>query len=118
MPLSSLRENAGSTERTDGLYPRFDSDVMAATITEVATPRWSEWERVTAPTLVLYAENGIFSEQQKKDFVARGGNATRIDLAGASQDAHLDAFNDWVAALTSFLKVHSGESQHDKRDTP
>lgn len=92
-------------EHADGLYPRFDPDVMVATITEVATPRWNEWEQVAAPTLVLYAENGMFSEQQKKDFVARGGNATRIDLAGASHDAHLDAFDEWVAALTSFLEV-------------
>lgn len=103
-------------ERADGLHSRFDPDVMVATITELATPRWTEWEQVTAPTLVLYGENGMFSEQQKKDFVARGGNATRIDLAGASHDGHLDAFDDWVAALTSFLKDGSGELQPDMGD--
>lgn len=104
-------------ERADGLYPRFDPEVMVATITGVATPRWSEWEQVVAPTLLVYAENGMFSERQKKEFLARGDNATRIDIAGASHDAHLDAFDDWIASLTSFLEIRLGESQHDMGDT-
>ncbi|WP_298870745.1 alpha/beta hydrolase [uncultured Microbacterium sp.] len=91
--------------RADGLYPRFDPDVMVAVIAEVATARWSEWRQVTAPTLVVYAENGMFTERQKVDFVAGGGEVTRIDLAGASHDAHLDAFDAWMTALTSFLEA-------------
>lgn len=98
-------------QRADGLYPRFDADVMVAAVREVATPRWTDWEQVAAPTLVIYAENGMFTEQQKANFVARGGNATRTDLAGASHDAHLDAFDEWIAALTSFLNGSEGEPQ-------
>jgi pimeloyl-ACP methyl ester carboxylesterase len=98
-------------QRADGLYPRFDADVMVAAITEVATPRWTDWEQVAAPTLVIYAENGMFTEEQKAAYVARGGNATRTDLAGASHDAHLDAFDEWIAALTSFLDGGGGEPQ-------
>lgn len=105
-------------ERADGLYPRFDPDVMVATIAEVATPRWDEWEQVTAPTLVIYAENGMFIEQQKADFVAGGSNAVRTDLAGASHDAHLDAFDGWVAALTSFLEIRSDGPHPHPSDTP
>ncbi|WP_245979849.1 alpha/beta fold hydrolase [Gryllotalpicola protaetiae] len=90
-------------ERPDGLYPRFDADVMVATITAVAVPRWQEWQSVTAPTLVVYADGGMFTEEQKADFVARGVNVTRVDLDGASHDAHLDAFDQWMAALTEFL---------------
>ncbi|WP_307482230.1 alpha/beta fold hydrolase [Microbacterium trichothecenolyticum] len=91
-------------ERADGLHPRFDPDVMVATMGHVVTPRWDDWSQVAAPTLVVYADNGMFIEEQKAAFVAGNGNATRIDLAGASHDAHLDAFDAWVAALTSFLK--------------
>nr|WP_307890671.1 alpha/beta hydrolase [Acidipropionibacterium jensenii] len=105
-------------ECADGLYPRFDPDVMVAAITEVATPRWKDWEQVAVPTLVIYAENGMFTEQQKANFVARGGNVTRIDLAGASHDAHLDAFDEWMTALTSFLDVRSAEPQMHMGDTP
>lgn len=78
---------------------------MVATITDVAIPRWAEWERVTAPTLLVYAENGIFTEDQKSAFVARGTNVTRTDLAGASHDAHLDTFEQWTAALSAFINA-------------
>jgi hypothetical protein len=29
----------------------------------------------------------------------------RVDLAGGSHDAHLDAFEQWIEALTRFLDV-------------
>jgi pimeloyl-ACP methyl ester carboxylesterase len=90
-------------ERDGGLYPRFDADVMVATITAVAVPRWEEWESVKAPTLVIYADGGMFSAEQKSSFVERGANATRVELVGASHDAHLDAFEQWIAALRQFV---------------
>lgn len=90
-------------EREDGWYPRFDADVMVRTISAVAVPRWQEWETVTAPTLVVYADGGMFTEEQKAEFVGRGGNATRTDLTAASHDAHLDAFEQWITVLREFL---------------
>jgi alpha-beta hydrolase superfamily lysophospholipase len=39
----------------------------------------------------------------KDEFVRRGHNVSRVDLPGASHDAHLDAFDDWVHALRGFL---------------
>lgn len=95
-------------EREDGLYPRFAADVMVRAISEVAVPRWSEWESITAPTLVVYAGGGMFTEGQKAEFVARGKNAKRADLAGATHDAHLDAFDQWCAALRGFLIARRG----------
>lgn len=88
---------------SDGLWPRFDADVMVAAINAVSEPRWHEWESVEGPTLVVYGENGMFTPDEKSEFHRRGCNAVRIDLAGASHDAHLDAFEDWIAALRSFL---------------
>lgn len=92
--------------REDGLHPRFDPEVMFAAITPVAVPRWQEWSRVQAPTLVVYADGGMFTEEQKERFVERGTDVRRVDLAGASHDAHLDAFEPWITALTAFLNVH------------
>ncbi|WFR67997.1 alpha/beta hydrolase [Curtobacterium flaccumfaciens] len=89
--------------RSDGLYPRFAADVMVRTMTEVAAPRWSEWESVAAPTLVVYADGGMFSEEEKTEFVRRGASVSRVDLVGASHDAHLDAFEQWSAVLRDFL---------------
>jgi pimeloyl-ACP methyl ester carboxylesterase len=86
-----------------GLRPRFAPDVMEQTLRALAAPRLAEWKRVTAPTLVVYADGGMFTEEQKEHFVAQGNNVRRIDLLGASHDAHLDAFEQWMAALTGFL---------------
>lgn len=88
-------------ERADGLHPRFDPDVMQATIEAVGEPRWAEWESIDVPTLVLYADGGMFSEEQKAEFVSRGRAVRRVDLTGASHDAHLDAFDQWISALRS-----------------
>ncbi|MEI5583438.1 MULTISPECIES: alpha/beta fold hydrolase [unclassified Agromyces] len=90
-------------ERADGLHPRFDPDVMVAILAEVAVPRWDEWARVEAPTLVVYAESGMFTEAQKSRFVERGRNVTRVDLDAGSHDAHLDTFDDWSAVLVDFV---------------
>ncbi|MBG6192419.1 pimeloyl-ACP methyl ester carboxylesterase [Arthrobacter sp. CAN_A212] len=97
--------SADLEERPDGLYPRFDPEVMVATMAELAVPRWTEWESVAAPTLVIYADEGMFTEEQKIRFVSRGVRETRADLTGASHDAHLDAFEDWIGALTGFLRA-------------
>ncbi|MDQ0664516.1 hypothetical protein QFZ35_003014 [Arthrobacter ulcerisalmonis] len=45
----------------------------------------------------------MFTEEQKAQFTERGNDVTRIDLARGSHDAHLDAFEQWMEALTGFL---------------
>lgn len=95
--------SADLEERSDGFYPRFDPEVMEASISKLAVPRWPEWESITAPTLVVYADGGMFTEEQKTHFVSRGAHTSRVDLAKASHDAHLDAFEDWISALASFI---------------
>jgi len=90
-------------ERADGLWPRFEADVMVKTMNDVIIPRWAEWESVSAPTLVVYGEKGMFSADEKSAFVERGRDVRRVDLAGASHDGHLDTFEEWVAVLRSFL---------------
>ncbi|WP_430591735.1 alpha/beta fold hydrolase [Humidisolicoccus flavus] len=92
-----------------GLQPRFDADVLVRIIREVAVPRWSEWSRVSAPTLAVYAGGGMFSEAQKTAFVERGQAVTRCDLRNASHDAHLDAFEQWSTVLHRFLDAETVE---------
>lgn len=97
--VADLRQGPG------GLYPRFNPDVMEQVIKAVSVPRMTEWQCVTAPTLVLYADGGIFSEEQKQHFLTHGNDVTRVNLVPASHDAHLDAFEQWRAALVNFLEV-------------
>lgn len=91
-------------EEVDGGFrPRFDAGCMVEAISAVDAPRWVDWERVSVPTLVVYGENGMFDEAAKAEFVRRGRNVTRVDLPGASHDAHLDCFGPWLAALRGFV---------------
>lgn len=85
------------------MVPRFDADVMQTTIEAVREPRWREWESIEVPTLMVYADGGMFTEEQKSAFVGRGRRVRRVDLSGASHDAHLDAHEQWVEALRTFI---------------
>lgn len=89
----------------DGLRPRFDADVMQQTIAAVHAPRWVEWEQLEVPTLAVFAENGMFSAEQKNELIARRPSTRREDIPGASHDAHLDAFDAWIQILRSYLST-------------
>jgi hypothetical protein len=54
---------------------------------------------------VVYAAGGMFTGEEKARFVGRGIDVTRVDLAGGSHDAHLDASEQWIEALTAFLDL-------------
>lgn len=93
-------------ERSDGLWPRFDADVMIDTIAHVdAVERWDEWSSVRARTLVVFGRDGMFSESEKDAIVSRGQDVIRADLDAGSHDAHLDAFPLWIEALREFLRT-------------
>ncbi|MCR2826595.1 alpha/beta fold hydrolase [Microbacterium sp. zg.Y909] len=95
----------------DGLRRRFDADVMERTIAAVHKPRWTEWQELTVPTLAVFAENGLFSAEQKAELIARRPHTMRADIPGATHDAHLDAFDSWIEVLRAFLLEHgSGET--------
>jgi pimeloyl-ACP methyl ester carboxylesterase len=89
--------------RADGYWPRFHPDVMVETMHGLVQPRWDEWRAVTAQALVVYGEEGMFSEDEKRVFLLFSPGARRVDLPEASHDAHLNAFEPWIAALRSFL---------------
>lgn len=88
---------------SEGLRPRFDADVMQRTIEAVHEPRWTEWESLTVPTLVVFAEHGMFSSEQRAELIQRRPHTVRADLQGASHDAHLDGFDDWIGVLRGYL---------------
>ena len=90
-------------EHDAGFSPRFDPEVMVRTITAAMPPSWEEWGAVRTPTLILYADQGMFTDEQKTRFAERGVNALRVDIPGASHDAHLDAFDQWIRLLKSFI---------------
>jgi pimeloyl-ACP methyl ester carboxylesterase len=91
-------------ERTnDGFIPRFDPTTMGKIMETLVVPRWAEWTNLSCPTLAVFADHGMFSNEDKNVFVARGQNVTRVDLPNASHDAHLDAAAQWISTLRGFL---------------
>ncbi|GAA1144822.1 alpha/beta hydrolase [Ornithinicoccus hortensis] len=92
-------------ERTpEGLRPPFDADIMEATIAAVQVPRWREWESLAVPTVAVFAAHGMFEPEQRDELIRRRPATTRVDLPHGSHDAHLDAFEDWIAALRDALR--------------
>lgn len=54
---------AGLEERQDGLWPRFDDDVLLACLDAAARQDWwSDWARITAPTLVVRGASGWLTD--------------------------------------------------------
>lgn len=90
-------------ETAEGLSPRFDPDVMEGVLRAVCDPRWSEWESLVVPTLAVFAENGMFPGDERDALIARRPATHRVDLPGASHDAHLDAFDPWIRTLKEWL---------------
>lgn len=101
---------AALERRDGGLRPRFEVDVMAGCIRFVMECRRDEWTAVQARTLVVWADNGMFSEMQKAAFVGHGPGTSRVDLACASHDTHLDQFGPWIAALGGYLSESLADS--------
>lgn len=87
-----------------GFAPRFEPGVMGEIMKTLVPERWAEWEQIETQTMVIFADRGMFRPSQKEEFVRRARNAQRIDLPGASHDAHLDVFGRWIEALRGFLR--------------
>jgi pimeloyl-ACP methyl ester carboxylesterase len=94
----------GLEPREDGLWPRFDIDVMVATLREAAgRAYWDEWERIECPALVARAENGIISAADAAAMTARGGQVRLVEIPHAGHDLQLERPNEWRRVLTDFL---------------
>jgi pimeloyl-ACP methyl ester carboxylesterase len=90
----------GLEDRGDGWWPRFDLNVMVASLDEVAARSyWEEWERIRCPTLIVQAELGDEAEAMRE----RLPGSQLVTLPGASHDLHLDRLDEWCAVLERFL---------------
>ncbi|MGA7203621.1 MAG: alpha/beta hydrolase, partial [Specibacter sp.] len=90
-------------EKPDGLWPRFDADIMAGCLGTLAAPRWREWGAVQAPTLAVYGGRGMFTNAQKDAFTGHRPGTRRVDVQLAGHDVHLENFPAWLDALQGFL---------------
>lgn len=91
-------------QRSDGFWPRFDADVMQATMEAVSDPRWSEWAAISGRVLAVFAENGYFTPDDRRTFVAARAGTEEGEIPGAGHDAHLEAPEAWFSLVAEFLR--------------
>jgi pimeloyl-ACP methyl ester carboxylesterase len=89
--------------RDDGLWPRFEPDVMRAAITAVAEKaRWAEWQQVKAPTLLVYGQNGTQPAAEVQQMRAVRPDVAHVVIPDAGHDVHLEQHEAWVRVLREF----------------
>ena len=91
-------------ERADGLWPRFDPDIMKSAIAGVAeSARWEEWNKVKAPTLLVRGRSGTLPAAEVRQMAALRPDVQHVVIPDAGHDVHLEQHGAWVHALTAFL---------------
>ncbi|MEU7908894.1 alpha/beta hydrolase [Actinoplanes sp. NPDC049118] len=92
-------------ERADGLWPRFEPEVMRAAIEAVAErARWTEWLQVTAPTLLARGSNGTTTAVEVSRMLELRPDVEHVVIPDAGHDAHLDRPDEWARLLQEFLR--------------
>ncbi|MFJ8435073.1 alpha/beta fold hydrolase [Kitasatospora sp. NPDC094019] len=81
----------GLERRADGWYPRFDPDVMVASLADnTHRARWPEWNRITCPTLVVLARSTIIDAEQLDRMHRDRPDAVLLSVPGTTHDLHLE----------------------------
>ncbi len=95
---------AGLGVAADGLWPRWDADVLADSLAHVhRIARWNAWRRVAAPTLIVRGERGELSLDEAQQMVERGRDARVVTVEAAGHDLHLEVQDAWLRELRAFL---------------
>jgi pimeloyl-ACP methyl ester carboxylesterase len=90
--------------RPDGLWPRFDADVMETSIRAVAdVARWPQWETLTVPTLMIAGERGNEDERERRRMLELRPDVTHVVVPDAGHEVHLDQPAACAALVRDFL---------------
>ena len=95
----------GLEPREDGLWPRWDIDVMLRTMAPVFEREyWPDWESLPHPTLLVLGQTGSIDPGRVDRMLAERPTTRRVSIAGAGHDVHLDQPRAWLHALDEFLR--------------
>ena len=87
-------------ERDGGFWPRFDADVMQAAIAAVAeVARWTEWQQVQAPSLLVQAERSYLDAAEIDRMLTLRPGTGHVVVPDAGHDVHLDQPQAWTQLL-------------------
>jgi len=81
----------GFEQRANGLWPRWNIDVMVRTMAPVfARESWPDWESLPHPTLLVLGQTGSINPSRVDRMLAVRPATRRVPIAGAGHDVHLD----------------------------
>ncbi|MFD7863292.1 alpha/beta fold hydrolase [Streptomyces sp. NPDC059783] len=104
---------AGLEERNGGWWPRFDRDVMVASITELTRRAvWEEWEAVRCPALLVLGQSGILPPAAADAMRGRRPRTRAVCVPGAGHDVHLERPEALYAVIAAFLDADGSEGSH------
>jgi pimeloyl-ACP methyl ester carboxylesterase len=66
-------------------------------------PRWEQWSRVRAPTLLLRGQNGTTTAAEVSRMVELRPDVEHVVIPDAGHDAHLERPEQWARVLRRFL---------------
>jgi pimeloyl-ACP methyl ester carboxylesterase len=69
----------------------------------LSAPSWEAWERISCPTLIVRAGDGLVEADVARKMVERLPSARLVELPDASHDLHLDRPDAWRQTLGSFV---------------
>lgn len=94
----------GFVRRPDGLWPRWDIDVMVRTMAPiVARECWPEWRTLRQPTLLVLGDRGSIDAARIERMLVARPATQRVTIADAGHDVHLEQPEAWLSALEAFL---------------
>ncbi|MGG8408706.1 alpha/beta fold hydrolase [Streptomyces sp. 12297] len=104
----------GLEERDGRWWPRFERDVMVASLEELTRHSFrAEWERITCPTLVVLAESSFLRAHDVDGMLARRPGATSASVPGTGHDVHLERPDALHHLLRDFLATTTAVATPD-----
>ncbi|HKZ12341.1 MAG TPA: alpha/beta hydrolase [Solirubrobacterales bacterium] len=95
----------GLRQEPDGLYPRFEVEVLGRMIqAAVADDCWADWSRIACPTLVVRGgASGQLPSEEVSLMLTELSGAQCAELPGAAHELHLEEPDLWRATVVEFL---------------
>lgn len=113
----------GLEQREDGLWPRFDPEVMVRSLAENTLPTgrawWEEWAAIRVPVLAVLGEKGIIGTEEYDEMARLKADRLRgVCLPGTGHDLHLERPELLHTLVTDFLTDVLGEEVDDEAELP
>ncbi|MFI8963123.1 alpha/beta fold hydrolase [Streptomyces sp. NPDC053493] len=94
----------GLEERDGGLWPRFDPEVLIASLAEnTGRDWWQEWAAIRVPVLAVVGQTGIIGQAEYEEMARRLPALRGVCVPGTGHDLHLERPEVLHALVAGFL---------------